>query len=214
MWAGPPHHEAVHWPPRAPPRRPGPAAPRSQLQEWARRRAPAARRPAPARHLPLAAAPAKARSSASPSPCGAARLGPAPTPRSPRRLPGPPSSDHVTRRRRRRLPDFKQLYRQQPGRTATRPRGWTWGRGPGALPGPPRPRLLPWPRPRRCRKVPGARVHPNGRHVAAGLHLAAWNRRQKEEGRAGRGRAEAWAPLRVTNSTLPSLVVTSVLALV
>lgn len=78
---------------------------------------------APPASLPVrpgpAAAPEAARCSASPSPCGAGRSGPAPTPRSLRRLPGPPFSAHVTRRRA----GVKQLYRQQPGRAATRPGG-------------------------------------------------------------------------------------------
>lgn len=79
--------------------RPGPAPqPWEQPQGWARARRPRAipvhpsARPPPER----VAAPAAVRCSVSPSPCGAARLGPAPTPRSPRRPPGPPSSAHVT----------------------------------------------------------------------------------------------------------------------
>ena len=114
---------AVSGPAQAPPRVPpeptagaGPA------------RRPRPRPPPPAvTRPPPAAAPAGARYLASPSPCGAARLGPVRTPQSPRRLPGPPCSAHVTRRRRL---SFKQLYRQQPGQTATRPRG---GTGPGAV---------------------------------------------------------------------------------
>lgn len=82
------------------PSRPGPAPPPWEQPQGRT----LARRPLgsplvhPSAHFPpgAAAAPAAARCSASPSPCGAARLGPAPTPRSPRRPPGPPSSAHVT----------------------------------------------------------------------------------------------------------------------
>lgn len=92
--------KGVHWLPQAPPTEDRPRPP-----PWEKPQGRALMRRTPG-GLPVhpsacsppgpAAAPAAARCSASPSPCGAARLGPAPTPRSPRRPPGPPSSAHVT----------------------------------------------------------------------------------------------------------------------
>lgn len=112
------------------PSRPRPRSPRSNRRSGGatsqppRFRLPLARRPP-------AAAPAAAQCSASPSPCGAARSGPAPTPRSPRRLPGPPSSAHVTRR----PPAWRQTtLSATAGRTASRPRGRGLGWGGASAP--------------------------------------------------------------------------------
>lgn len=189
-WAGQERQEPAHWAPKAPPPKAPPRGPRSQPQERAQRRVPVSR-PPPATRRPPAAAPAAARCSASPSLCGADRSGPAPTPRSPHRLPGPPSSAHVTRRRR---PGVNQLYWQQPGHTATRPQGWSL-KGGASAPGPP-PAPRPRPRAPSPERVPaagsGARLSqlaPRGprSRPAVSARAAALNRRPGEKAmRAGR----------------------------